>query len=106
MTTARPSSTVTTVGYGDAFPVTPEGKGPDAEGMVRGDPSHKANLKFVRVEPYVIPKRSLTGDTTERVDTRVLQVIYSLEGSDLVVYPGQQMDVFIKAPPVGNLKAD
>ena len=70
---------------------------PNAEGVVRGDPTAKANLKFVRIEPYVIPKKSLTGDTTERVDTRVLQIIYSLEGSSLLVYPGQQMDIFINA---------
>ncbi len=72
---------------------------PVAEGVVRGDPTAKAALKFVRIEPYVIPKKSLTGDTTERVDTRVLQIIYSLEGSALPVYPGQQMDIFIDAPP-------
>jgi HlyD family secretion protein len=71
---------------------------PDAQGVVRGDPTAKAKLAFVRIEPYVIPKKSLTGDTTERVDTRVLQMIYSLKGSTLPVYPGQQMDIFIDAP--------
>lgn len=74
---------------------------PDAEGTVRGNPSEKVQLKFVRIEPYVIPKKSLTGDTAERVDTRVLQIIFSLEGSVLPVYAGQQMDIFIKAPPPG-----
>ena len=78
---------------------------PTAEGVVRGDPTAKANLKFVRIEPYVIPKKSLTGDTTERVDTRVLQIIYSLEGSTLPVYPGQQMDIFINAPLAGETSA-
>ena len=52
-------------------------------------------LEFERVEPYVIPKKSLTGDNTERVDTRVLQVIYSLDVTDRPVYVGQQLDVFI-----------
>src|SRR6266852_8505004 len=28
-------------------------------------------------EPYFLTKRSLTGDTSERVDTRVLQAIYA-----------------------------
>jgi hypothetical protein len=32
------------------------------------------------------------------VDTRVLQIIYSLAGSNLPIYAGQQMDVFIDAP--------
>lgn len=53
-------------------------------------------LQYVRVEPYVIPKRSLTGDNSERVDTRVLQVIYALpEAPPTKVYVGQQMDVFL-----------
>jgi multidrug resistance efflux pump len=70
---------------------------PQAQGAVRGSESAaRRPLKFVRIEPYVIPKRSLTGDATERVDTRVLQLIYSLEASGLDVYVGQQMDVFIQ----------
>jgi len=54
-------------------------------------------LRFVRVEPFVVPKRSLTGDSTERVDTRVLQVIYRVERGDLPLFVGQQLDVFIDA---------
>lgn len=67
---------------------------------VRGNPKLKTDLTFVRVEPYVVPKKSLTGESTERVDTRVLQVIYSFQRGKLPVYVGQQMDVFIEAPPV------
>ena len=52
-------------------------------------------LKFVRVEPYAVPKKSLTGDNTERVDTRVLEVIYALDVKDRPIYVGQQMDVFV-----------
>jgi HlyD family secretion protein len=44
-----------------------------------------------------VPKKSLTGDSTERVDTRVLQVIFSFEPGELPIYVGQQMDVFIEA---------
>jgi hypothetical protein len=52
----------------------------------------------VRVEPYVVPKVSLTGSSTERVDTRVLQVIYSFEcPKDRPVYVGQQVDLFVKS---------
>jgi HlyD family secretion protein len=57
----------------------------------------------VRFEPFVVPKKSLTGDTTERVDTRVLQVLYRFNRGDLPVYVGQQVDVFIEAPPVGSM---
>ncbi len=61
----------------------------------RGDPSKKAALSFMRVEPYVIAKTSLTGDNTERVDTRVLQVIYRLDHEDPGWYVGMQVDVFL-----------
>lgn len=60
----------------------------------RGNPSQKFPLKFVRVEPFVIPKKSLTGANTERVDTRVLQAIYAIEGG-FPLYVGQQVDVFL-----------
>ena len=41
---------------------------------------------------------SLTGASTERVDTRVLQVIYSFERpQDRPVYVGQQVDLFVKS---------
>ncbi len=68
-----------------------------AVASVRGDAAHTFPLKFVRFEPLVQPKKSLTGDNTERVDTRVLQVIYALENTgDRRVFVGQQMDVFIE----------
>lgn len=73
-----------------------------AKAFVRGNRSLSTPLQFVRVEPYIIPKRSLTGESTERVDTRVLQVIYSFERGSLPVYVGQQMDVFIEAPPIAS----
>lgn len=68
-----------------------------AVAKLRGNPGIEFPLTFVRVEPYVIPKKSLTGDNTERVDTRVLQVIYSLDRGEQPVFVGQQMDVFIES---------
>jgi HlyD family secretion protein len=67
---------------------------------LRGNRDLKADLTFVRVEPYVTPKTSLTGSSTERVDTRVLQVIYRFDPTRLPAYVGQQLDVFIEAPPI------
>jgi multidrug efflux pump subunit AcrA (membrane-fusion protein) len=63
----------------------------------RGNPDVSFKLKFIRLEPYVIPKKSLTGANTERVDTRVLQVIYALQGEQKNIFVGQQMDVFLDA---------
>ena len=69
-----------------------------AIGYLRANKKISAPLKFVRFEPYVIPKVSLTGETTERVDTRVLQVIYSLPVGEDRIKIGQQMDVYMEAP--------
>ena len=65
--------------------------------MLKGRPEKEFTLSFVRVEPFVIPKRSLTGQSRERVDTRVLQVIYALDAKGRQFYVGQQLDVFIDA---------
>lgn len=74
--------------------------GARAEAFVRGNKDIRTVLTFVRYEPFVIPKRSLTGESTERVDTRVLQVLYSFDPKDLPIFVGQQMDVYIEAQPV------
>ena len=71
--------------------------GARAVGHVRGNAELKAPLEFVRFEPFVVPKRSLTGDSTERVDTRVLQVIYRVATDRVPLFVGQQLDVFIDA---------
>ncbi len=73
--------------------------GAKAQATLRGHPNLVFPLEFVRVEPFVVPKKSLTGDNTERVDTRVLQVIYALESGEKSVYVGQQVDVSINASP-------
>jgi multidrug resistance efflux pump len=76
--------------------------GAAAEAVVRGNTSIRFPISFVRVEPYVEPKRSLTGDTTERIDTRVLEVIYAFDPKGLNVYIGQQVDVFVAAAAAGG----
>ncbi len=70
-----------------------------AYATVRGSSGTRIPLRFVRFEPYVVPKKSLTGDNTERVDTRVLQVIYRVDDENVPLYVGQQLDVFIEGSP-------
>jgi HlyD family secretion protein len=74
-----------------------------AVAYLRGNRAFKVDLELAYLEPFVIPKKSLTGDSTERVDTRVLQALYSFDRKQLPLYIGQQMDVFIetKAPNTG-----
>jgi multidrug resistance efflux pump len=70
--------------------------GSSARGFVRGETEHPVALDFVRVEPYVVPKKSLTGTNTERVDTRVLQVIFEVHPvEETTLYVGQQIDVYV-----------
>jgi multidrug efflux pump subunit AcrA (membrane-fusion protein) len=76
--------------------------GAPAEASERGNSARRARLEFVRFEPYVVPKKSLTGDSTERVDTRVLQVIYKFKESPVPFFVGQQMDVFIATQAEGG----
>lgn len=68
-----------------------------ARATLKGQPDDFFPLRFVRLEPYVVPKKSLTGDNTERVDTRVLQVIYAIDAGGKRLFVGQQLDVFIDA---------
>ncbi len=68
-----------------------------AYAVVRGDGSRRLPLRFVRYEPYVVAKRALSNSAAERVDTRVLQVIYRIDSATARPYPGQQVDVFIES---------
>lgn len=65
----------------------------------RGAAQIQVEAQFVRAEPQVVPKRSLTNSAAERVDVRVLQLIYALpqtaEADAFRV--GQQIDAFIPA---------
>jgi RND family efflux transporter MFP subunit len=75
-------------------------KGAKATAFVRGNATIHFPMKFARLEPYIIPKMSYTGQPIERIDTRVLQVLYRFEREDLPIYPGQLLDVYIEAPPL------
>lgn len=71
-----------------------------ATGFPKNNTSLAIPLSFERIEPFVIPKKSLTGASDERVDTRVLQVIYSFEKpAHFPLYVGQQVDIFIEKEP-------
>ncbi len=80
--------------------------GSSAVAFVRGNRSICFPLKYVRTEPLIIAKQTLTGDASERVDTRILQVIYSFECKDLPVYVGQLLDVFIESIPATTRYCD
>lgn len=80
-----------------------------AEMSIRGT-NVKLPLKFERIQPYVTPKIELSDERLERVDVRVLPVIFRFnKPKDVNLYPGQLVDVYIaqgetKAASVGKQK--
>jgi len=56
----------------------------------------KVPLQFVRMQPFVSPKIELSDQRLERVDVRVLPVIFRVEKPKACnLYPGQLVDVYI-----------
>jgi len=76
-------------------PRLPAGSKVKAQMSVRGS-DVKIPLEFVRVQPYVTPKIELSDERQERVDVRVLPVIFKIaETSKGNLYPGELVDVYI-----------
>jgi len=62
-------------------------------------------LQFVRIQPYVSPKIELSNERAERVDLRVLTVIFRLTRPPGVqLYPGQLVDVYIGKPSAAGAR--
>jgi HlyD family secretion protein len=73
--------------------------GAAATARVRGRAEITVPLIMLRIEPLAQPKSDLSGSTTERVDTRVLEVLFRVSGPStppIMLYPGQLLDVFIE----------
>ena len=87
----------------DEFDVRRYKLGAKAIAFLKGGSDKQIPLEFAHVEPYVIPKRALTNSQRELVDTRVLQVIYKITDAENAAYPGQQLDVYIEAPPESEM---
>lgn len=71
-------------------------QGASATVSARGEATRTVTAAFVRIEPLIVPKKSLTNAADERVDTRVMQVIYALPSKAVGFWCGQQVDVFIE----------
>jgi multidrug resistance efflux pump len=70
--------------------------GAKAIARIRGSRDITVPLIMLRIEPLAEPKVSLSGNTTERVDTRILEVVFEVtDKGDAPLYPGQLVDVFI-----------
>jgi len=66
-----------------------------AQMSIRGS-SVKVPLEYVRTQPFVSPKIELSDEREERVDVRVLPIIFKVEKpKDVNLYPGELVDVYI-----------
>ncbi|MBS0645684.1 MAG: efflux RND transporter periplasmic adaptor subunit [Verrucomicrobia bacterium] len=74
-------------------------EGAPGTAYLRGNRLLSTPLSYVRMQPYMTPKKTLSGDVNEMVDTRVLYLIYKIEDRDLPLYPGQLLDVYLEAKP-------
>jgi multidrug resistance efflux pump len=75
---------------------------PRAIARTRGSVQRELPLRLVRVEPFARPKTDLIGVNSERVDTRVIDVVFEVQPPadgtpGPTLYPGQALDVFIEA---------
>jgi HlyD family secretion protein len=76
-------------------PRLPLGSKMIAQMSIRGS-DVKIPLEFVRVQPYVSPKIELSNQRQERVDVRVLPVIFKIgKRANVNLYPGELVDVYI-----------
>lgn len=95
----RPQSHLEVRAYIDEILVheLPDPANIQAQLFVRGTNQHLP-LTFVRIQPYISPKIELSDERQERVDLRVLPVIFRFDNpAALNLYPGQLVDVYVTA---------
>lgn len=65
--------------------------------FIRGLNNKSIPLEFVSIQPFTIPNIQLSDERNERVDVRVLPIVFKFKKpTDINVYPGQLVDVYIK----------
>jgi HlyD family secretion protein len=77
------------------IPKLPSAAKMQAKMFIRGT-NTSVPLEFVRVQPRISPKIELSNQRNERVDVRVLPIIFKFDKSpELNVYAGQLVDVYV-----------
>ena len=77
------------------IPRLPAGSRMQAKMFIRGT-NVSVPLEFVRIQPYVSPKIQLSNQRTERVDLRVLPIIFRfMPPAGVGLYPGELVDVYV-----------
>ncbi|KTC79533.1 efflux RND transporter periplasmic adaptor subunit [Legionella cherrii] len=78
-------------------PTLPSSSHLEATMFVRGVSNRGIPLEFIKIQPYLIPNIQLSNERTERVDVRVLPVLFKFtKPEDINIFPGQLVDIYIK----------
>lgn len=86
-------------GYLDEIlvPQLPKPEKLEAQMFIRGENNKSIPLEFERIQPYTIPKIELSNAQTEKVDIRVLPIIFKFKKpTDINLYPGELVDIYIR----------
>lgn len=78
-------------------PKLPDTKNLEAKMFIRGNGNNGIPLEFERIQPYTIPNIELSAEKSERVDVRVLPIIFKFKKpKDINIYAGELVDVYIR----------
>jgi HlyD family secretion protein len=97
ITMATPQSHLQVRAYIDEILIDrlPDPRKMKAQMFIRGT-TVRVPLAFTRIQPFISPKIELSDERQERVDVRVLPVIFRFENAKgLNLYPGQLVDVYV-----------
>ena len=79
------------------IPKLPKPEMLEAKMMIRGQNNYTINLEFFKIQPYTIPNIQLSNEVAQRVDVRVLPIVFKFKKpEDINIFPGQLVDVYLK----------
>lgn len=79
------------------IPNLPEVANIKATLFVRGRKTSGIPLEYVNLQPFTVPNTQLSDERAERVDVRVLPIIFKFKKPEnLRIYPGQLVDIQLK----------
>jgi len=66
--------------------------------FIRGMNNKHIPLEFMSIQPYTIPNIELSNQRNQKIDVRVLPIIFKFKKpDDINIFPGQLVDVYLKA---------
>lgn len=75
----------------------------EAKMMIRGQNNYVINLEYFKIQPYTIPNIQLSNEVAQRVDVRVLPIVFKFKKpEDINIFPGQLVDVYLKGKVIAK----